>query len=305
MTDRSGIRLRGVTKTFHRRGDAIQALAGVDLDVADGEFVAVIGPSGCGKSTLLRLVAGLAEPDRGTVTIGGRSPAAARRDKQFGLVPQTPALLPWRTVLGNITLLNELNRRAGATAADGSAADSSAAAADSTAARAADSTLADRLVDLVGLRGFERARPAELSGGMQQRVSLARAFALGAPVLLMDEPFAALDEITREGMRFLLADIWAQAPGPGGGATGVDGRGGGRTVLFVTHAIEEAVILADRVVILSARPGRVVGDEVVDLPRPRVAAMEDSPEFHRRARAVRLALKAAHEGGRRPWTLPG
>lgn len=300
MTERSGIRLRRVAKTFHRRGEPVQALGGVDLDVADGEFVAIIGPSGCGKSTLLRLVAGLVEPDSGTVSVGGRSPEAARHDKQFGLVPQTPALLPWRTVLDNITLLDELNRRAGA--------------------GPRDAEVADRLVDLVGLRGFERARPAELSGGMQQRVSLARAFALGAPVLLMDEPFAALDEITREGMRFLLSDIWAQTPGPagrsgddGGDGTGAgraegsagQGSGGGRTVLFVTHAIEEAVILADRVVILSARPGRVVGDEEVDLPRPRVAAMEDSPEFHRRARAVRLALKTAHEGARRPWTLRG
>ena len=191
-TDQSGIRLRGVTKTFHRRGDAVQALAGVDLDVADGEFVAVIGPSGCGKSTLLRLVAGLVEADSGTVAVGGRSPAAARRAKQFGLVPQTPALLPWRTVRDNITLLNELNRRA-------------------ASGREPATSRADHLIDVVGLRGFERARPAELSGGMQQRVSLARAFALGAPVLLMDEPFAALDEITRQGMRFLLADIWADA----------------------------------------------------------------------------------------------
>jgi NitT/TauT family transport system ATP-binding protein len=278
VTDQPGIRLRDVTKTFHQRGDAVQALAGVDLDVADGEFVTVIGPSGCGKSTLLRLVAGLIEPDSGTLSVGHVTPVEARRAKHFGLVPQSPALLPWRTVRDNITLLGELNRRTGA-----------------GGSRRRIEKSSETLIDLVGLRGFERARPAELSGGMQQRVALARAFALGAPVLLMDEPFAALDEITREGMRFLLADIWAQATA----------GGGPRTVLFVTHALEEAVILSDRVVVLSARPGRVISSEQIDLPRPRLASFEDTPEFHRHTRAIRSALKAAHEGGRRPWTLRG
>jgi NitT/TauT family transport system ATP-binding protein len=240
--------------------------------VADGEFVSVIGPSGCGKSTLLRLVAGLLDPDDGQVTVNDLPPRDARRAKRFGLVPQTPALLPWRTVRDNITLLSEVNRQVAGPAAS------------------ADST--DLLVDAVGLRGFELARPSELSGGMQQRVALARAFALGAPVLLMDEPFASLDEITREDMRFLLAEVWSEATT----------SGERRTVLFVTHAIEEAVILSDRVVVLSARPGRVIGEELVRLPRPRIAEMEDSEEFLQHTRAVRVALQRAHDSSRSPST---
>ena len=261
--DRSGITLEGVSHAFRRGRERVAALGRIDLHVADGEFVAVIGPSGCGKSTLLRIVAGLLEPDSGRVRVRGLTPAVARRRKHFGLVPQSPALLPWRTAAANIGLLREVNRGP----------DRAQAAPDVGA-----------LVDLVGLRGFESARPAELSGGMQQRVSLARAFALGAPVLLMDEPFAALDEITREEMRFLLARTWA------GTSTQPGGR---RTVLFVTHSIEEAVILADRVVVLAARPGRIVAEEAVALPRPRDPNQEDSAPFHEHVRRIRAALRAA------------
>ncbi len=256
-----GITVSGVTKSFVSRGERVEALRELDLTVEPGAFVAVIGPSGCGKSTLLRLVGGLAAPDRGTIAIGGRTPEQARRDKQFGLVPQSPALLPWRTVRANIELLGEVNRSAGG---------ASLSPVDP-----------DLLLDAVGLRAFERALPGELSGGMQQRVSIARAFALGAPVLLMDEPFASLDEITREEMRFLLLEVWSSRA-----ASAVP-----RTVLFVTHSIEEAVLLADRVVVLSGRPGKVVEEITVDLPRPRTVALEDSDAFVDHTRRVRAALR--------------
>ncbi|MPY95437.1 MAG: ATP-binding cassette domain-containing protein, partial [Acidimicrobiia bacterium] len=254
------------SRSFRRGRERVRALVGVDLHVAAGEFVAVIGPSGCGKSTLLRLVGGLLAPDEGTVRVGGLSAEAARRAKRFGLVPQSPALLPWRTAEANINLLREVNRRHD---------------------RGLAPVEAKGLVDLVGLRGFERARPAELSGGMQQRVALARAFALGAPILLMDEPFAALDEMTREDMRFLLARTWAGTS---------DQPFGQRTVLFVTHSIEEAVILADRVVVLSPRPGHVVADEAITLARPRAHFLEDSRAFLDHVRRVRAALRAGQPG---------
>jgi NitT/TauT family transport system ATP-binding protein len=216
---------------------------------------------------MLRLVNGLAAPDSGTGTVAGDAPARARSAKWFGMVPQSPALLPWRTVRANITLLQEVNRRGPVPIP----------------------VDVDHLVDAVGLRGFENALPGELSGGMQQRVSLARAFALGAPFLLMDEPFAALDEITREEMRFLLADVW----------NGDGGAEAGRTVIFVTHSIEEAVTLADRVVVLSARPGRVIDELVVDLPRPRRSEVEDSDAFVDHVRHLRHALRRAYDH-RRP-----
>jgi NitT/TauT family transport system ATP-binding protein len=257
-TGELAIALAGVGKGFSRRHGVTEALRDLDLAVGEGEFVAVIGPSGCGKSTLLRLIAGLIEPDTGTVRVAGLRPSDARRTKWFGLVPQSPALLPWRSVVGNIGLLNEVNVRA----ANGHLVPVEVAT----------------LIDAVGLRGFERALPGELSGGMQQRVGLARAFALGAPVLLMDEPFAALDEITREEMRFLLLDVWSRA-------------GGQRTVVFVTHSIEEAVLLADRVVVLSRRPGRVVAEIDVGLARPRTVEQEDSDDFVAHLRKVRSALR--------------
>ncbi len=271
MADR-GISLRGVTKRFRRRDEHVHALDEVDLEVAEGEFVAVIGPSGCGKSTLLRLVAGLSSPDQGEVRVAGLTPVAARAAKWFGLVPQTPALLPWRSVRANIGLLREVNRNGGRSHGDGHLIPVDV----------------DTLIGAVGLAGFESALPHELSGGMQQRVALARAFALGAPVLLMDEPFAALDELTRDEMRFLLLSIWE---GRAAGAAGHD-RGRPRTVLFVTHSIEEAVLLADRVVVMSNRPGRIVEDIPIGLERPRKAALEDTDHFVEHTRRVRAALRS-------------
>jgi NitT/TauT family transport system ATP-binding protein len=252
-----GIRLDGVSKRFERRGQTVQALAEIALDVAEGEFVTLIGPSGCGKSTLLRIIGGLLPHDAGSVTIGRCSPDEARREKHFGFVPQAPALLPWRTVLDNVTLLGELNRG------------------NDRPHHAPDPL---QLLAQVGLADFATAHPAELSGGMQQRVALARAVALGAPVLLMDEPFAALDEITRADMRYLLLDVWERT---------------GATCVFVTHSIDEAVILSDRVAILAPRPGRVVRLESIDLPRPRRPGIEDLPGFHAHVSSIRRTL---HEG---------
>jgi NitT/TauT family transport system ATP-binding protein len=255
--DQTAIRVRGVAKHFvGRKGGSVEALQGIDLDVATGEFVSLIGPSGCGKSTLLRLVGGLLEPDAGELTVEGATPDEGRRRKRFGLAPQSPALLPWRTVRQNALLLNQVNRRAAGHAV-------------------LDRTEVDDLLDEVGLGPFVNAYPRELSGGMQQRVSLVRAFSLGAPILLMDEPFAALDEITRSEMRYLLLRLWEHTSA---------------TVLFVTHSIPEAVTLSDRVVVLAPRPGRVHSIVPVTLSRPRHADQEDSPEFFALVTLVRHAL---------------
>jgi NitT/TauT family transport system ATP-binding protein len=251
----ASIELVGVSKSF----GALQALTGIDLDVRAGEVVTVLGPSGSGKTTLLRLVGGLAEPTAGTVTVDGATPHGARAAKRVGFVPQSPGLLPWRTVAANARLLLDVNRR--------------------VAIRQGPDPL-DLLRD-VGLADFVDAYPHELSGGMQQRVALVRAMALGAPLLLMDEPFAALDEITRADMRHLLARLCEQL------AT---------TVLFVTHSIAEAVFISDRVAVLSARPGRIVGVETIDLPRPRHPELEDDPAFFAHETRLRALL---HEGSGR------
>ena len=256
------VRLDGVTKSFARRGSPLRAVAGVDLAVERGEFVSLIGPSGCGKSTLLRLVGGLLAADGGTVTVAGQSPAVARQAKRFGFVPQTPALLPWRTVQQNARLLTQVNRTAAADDRGGG-----------TGAMG-DADTRD-LLDEVGLGEFLDAYPRELSGGMQQRVALVRAFALGAPILLMDEPFAALDEMTRAEMRYLLLGLWERHEA---------------TVLFVTHSIAEAVRLSDRVVVLSPRPARVVADIEVTLPRPRASDVEDTQEFTETCSMLRRTL---------------
>tara|TARA_B000000460_G_C21510606_1_gene390834 strand:- start:764 stop:1561 length:798 start_codon:yes stop_codon:yes gene_type:complete len=252
----AAVTLRGVSKWFIGRNDQTHALSSVDLDVAAGEFVSVIGPSGCGKSTLLRVVGGLVPYESGTVNVAGTTPAQARRTKQLSFTPQTPALLPWRTVRRNVRLLRELNSRR---AAGESLSESEAVA----------------LLETVGLGDFLDSFPNELSGGMQQRVSLVRGFVLGAPVMLMDEPFSALDEITRNEMRYLLLDLWARTS---------------KTVIFVTHSIPEAVILADRVLVMARRPGRVVWTESIELPRPREISIQDDPQYLEHVRRVRNAL---------------
>lgn len=247
----AGIRVEAASKRFRD----LEALAPIDLVVAPGEVVTLIGPSGCGKTTLLRMIAGLEAPTAGGIVIDGVSPGEARRRKRIGFVPQSPALLPWRTVEENARLLLDLNRSANRDTANDPV----------------------PLLERVGLGEFRRALPHELSGGMQQRVGLVRAFALGADYLLMDEPFAALDEITRADMRHLLAEL-SEPTGAG--------------VVFVTHSLAEAVFLSDRIVVMSPRPGRVVGTVDVPLPHPRVPELEDTAEFFALETEVRALLLA-------------
>jgi NitT/TauT family transport system ATP-binding protein len=257
----ASIAVRDLAKSF---GD-LPVVAPMSLAIGPGSFVSLVGPSGCGKSTLLRIVAGLESPTAGDVTVDDRSPAEARRRKRIAVVPQQPGLLPWRTVEENARLLLEVNRRVAGDRGGG-----------------ADPV---ELLDEVGLGSFRRAYPHQLSGGMQQRVALVRAFALGAPLVLMDEPFAALDEITRAEMRGLLARLLERHPA---------------TVVFVTHSIPEAVFLSDRVLVCAPRPTHPVADVAVDLPRPRTPEVEDSPEFASRCaelrHALRVAMDRAHTG---------
>ena len=225
------------------RGAAgLRALDRVSLAVAKGSFVSLIGPSGCGKSTLLRIVADLLAPTAGTVTVGGATPKAARLARQIGFVFQDPALPEWRRILENVVLPLELRG----------------------VDRAAREARGRELMRLVGLEGFERAWPRQLSGGMRQRAAIARALSTEPRVLLMDEPFGALDQITRDRLNMELAAIHEQ--------TGV-------TVLFVTHSIREAVLLSDKVVVMTPRPGRITRVIDVDLPRPRRLATRDDDAF--------------------------
>ena len=241
-----------VTKRFEIDRREVTALADISLSFSSGGFYALIGPSGCGKSTLLRLVADILAPSAGAITIGGHPPTEARKRHEIGFVFQEASLLPWRSVLANIQLPLEI---AGGPVGD----------------RPQPRTL----IRLVGLDGFENAKPAQLSGGMQQRVSIARALALRPKVLLLDEPFGALDEITRQRMNMELLRIWEET---------------GTTAILVTHTIAEAVFMADRVHVLSANPGRLAATIEVDLPRPRSVAMMQTPAFNRLENAVRAAL---------------
>lgn len=245
-----------VGKTFASAAGEVVALTGVDLDVAAGEFVSLIGPSGCGKSTLLRLIADLDTPSAGELTIFGKTARQARLDQDYGIAFQQAGLLPWRTVAANIALPLELHRW-------------------SKARRDARVT---ELAELVGLSDFVGRYPDQLSGGMQQRVAIARSLAASPQLLLMDEPFGALDEMTRERLQTELARIAAET---------------GAAVVFVTHSIPEAVFLSDRVVVMSPRPGRIT--EVVDTRpgRPRDEALRESSEYFARVTAVREALHGA------------
>jgi NitT/TauT family transport system ATP-binding protein len=224
------IHLTGVSRTFAGRSGTVEALRDIDLDVADGEFVAVLGRSGCGKSTLLRLVAGLLAASAGDVVVSGERVAGPRRD--IAMMFQRPALLPWRSVLDNVLLPVQIFGRR----------------------KAAHRDRAHQLLDLAGLGGFERRLPHELSGGMQQRVALCRALIAEPRVMLMDEPFSALDALTREELSGELQRIHMD---------------NGATIVFVTHSIDEAVLLADRVVVLSPRPGRIREILDIKIPRPR------------------------------------
>ena len=239
--------LNDISKTFRLADRDVTALEGITETLRSGSFTALIGPSGCGKSTLLRLIADVLPPTTGTIRIGDNDPGVARRAHEIGFVFQDASLLPWRTVLANVSLPIEV---AGTT--------------DARDPRA--------LVTMVGLAGFEEARPSQLSGGMQQRVAIARALALNPKVLLMDEPFGALDELTRQRMNLELLRIWKDQQA---------------TILLVTHSIPEAVFLAERVVVMTPRPGRIAEIIDVDLPRPRTMEMFNTPEFGRYVAAIR------------------
>jgi NitT/TauT family transport system ATP-binding protein len=253
MNERANVvELNGVSKEFGR--GQVRALEDIDLEIRPGEFISLIGPSGCGKSTLLRIVGDLIQPSRGDVVVNGKSAHQARLDRDYGIVFQDAVLFDWRTVEKNIGLPLEIlrwDRR-----------------------RRADRV--QELVDLVELKGFEKHHPWQLSGGMQQRVSIARALSFAPPLLLMDEPFGALDEMTRERLNLELLRIWEQS---------------GSTVIFVTHSISEAVFLSTRVVVMSARPGRIVGVVGVDLPQPRTAETREEPRFAELIREVRQLLR--------------
>jgi NitT/TauT family transport system ATP-binding protein len=279
----AGVVVSGVAKTYGRGPTETIALAEVDLEVPAGRWVTLIGPSGCGKSTLLRIVAGLLEPDRGRVEIFGRTPHQATEDKQIGYVPQSPALLPWRTAIGNVRLPLQVNRRAdrrrGAhrgASAPATQAPATQAPNDATGSPATSIDAATALLRDVGLGDALHKYPSEMSGGMQQRVAIARAFALAAPLLVMDEPFSALDELTRESLRHQLLELW---------------HAHRATVLFVTHSVAEAVTLSDTVVVMSPHPGRVAGIVPIEIGRPRPEGIEDTPAFHEAEAALRRLLR--------------
>ena len=243
------ISVRNVTKVFHALDGAdVLAVQNVSLEIADSEFVSIVGPSGCGKSTLLRLISGLERPTSGRVAIDDQEVTEPRAD--VGIVFQAPTLLPWSDLLNNVLFPLKI---LGKTSNEGLA-------------------RARELLQLVGLEGFEKKLPSELSGGMQQRAAICRALVHDPNILLMDEPFAALDALTREEMALELMRIWTEKP---------------KTIYFVTHSVPEAVLLADRVVVMSARPGRIVDVIEVPLPRPRSFEQESMKEFQDCAQRIR------------------
>lgn len=247
--------MTSVAKTFNPdEANRVHALADIDLTIEAGEFVSLIGPSGCGKSTLLRLIGDLLEPSGGVVTVNGKPPGRARTDRDYGMVFQQATLYDWRSVIRNVELpLEVMGRPKG-----------------ERRRRATD------MLDLVQLSEFASHYPWQLSGGMQQRVAIARALSFEPSILLMDEPFGALDEMTRERMQAELLDIWAKT---------------GTTVVFVTHSIPEAVFLSSRVMVMSARPGRIDAVIEVDMPRPRDDDTREHPRFYEKLTEVREALR--------------
>ena len=259
---RTAVELAGVAKTYRRRGVETHALASVDLAIREGEFLAIVGPSGCGKSTLLRLVAGLHLASAGEVRIGGR--VVDRPQTDLGIVFQSPVLLDWRTALANVLVQVELRGL------------------DPSAYR----ERALELLDQVGLRDFADRYPHELSGGMRQRVAIARALIHDAPLLLMDEPFGALDALTREQMRLDLEALWLATR---------------KTVLFITHSVDEAVLLADRVVVMTPRPGRIERVLDIGIARPRGLAARRDAAFAEATQQITdlfLARGVLHGAGR-------
>ncbi len=251
----SVVRLVGVDKSFAAHGEVLTAaLSGIDLEIRRGEFVSLIGPSGCGKSTLLRIIGDLTQPTAGEAIVNGKPAAAARRGREYGIVFQAPVLFDWRRVEDNVRLPLELFGMG----------------------RAEREERAREMLGLVELTEFARHYPYQLSGGMQQRVAIARALALEPALLLMDEPFGALDEMTRERMNSEVLRIWEKT---------------GTTVVFVTHSIPEAVFLSSRVVVMSHRPGRITGTVEIDLPRPRGLETRENRRYFELVTEVRQELR--------------
>ena len=259
-TDQPVVRLTGIGRVFARRdGSRMTALEAIDLDIRRGEFVSLIGPSGCGKSTLLRIIGDLIKPSSGDVVVNGKPAERARRDRDYGMVFQAPVLFDWRTVEDNVKLPLEIQ------------------GVDAAARRAT----AARMLELVELEDFSRHYPWQLSGGMQQRVAIARALAFEPAILLMDEPFGALDEMTRERMNSEVQRIWDRTK---------------TTVVFVTHSIPEAVFMSSRVVVMSPRPGRIAKVIDIDLPRPRDEETRESERYFELVTEVREALRGREAG---------
>jgi len=249
--------VRDASLTFETSDGKVEALSKVDLAIAAGDFVSLIGPSGCGKTTLLRVIADLEQLSAGSVRVNGVSPQEAREQRHYGYIFQAPALYPWRTVERNVMLPLEIM---GFDAAE-------------RKARAA------RYLELVNLSGFERKFPWQLSGGMQQRASIARALSFDPALLLMDEPFGALDEIVRDHLNEQLLRLWDRT---------------GKTVVFVTHSIPEAVFLSTKIVVMSPRPGRIIDVIACDFPRDRTLEIRETPEFVGIAQRVRTGLRSGH-----------
>ena len=249
------IDIRGLSLVFQTADAPVQALGDVDLQVGRGEFVSFIGPSGCGKTTLLRVIADLERPTAGHITVNGVTPEEARKARAYGYVFQAPALYPWRTVVRNVILPLEIMGMA----------------------PAERQARASKYLAMVGLQDFERKFPWQLSGGMQQRVSIARALSFEPDLLLMDEPFGALDEITRDHLNEQLLRLWEKTD---------------KTVIFVTHSIAEAVYLSTRIVVMSPRPGRIMEIIPCDLPKGRTLDARETPQFLEIAHKVRVTLRA-------------
>jgi NitT/TauT family transport system ATP-binding protein len=253
------VTIRGATKVFDVGADQTRALDGIDLEIGQGAFVSLIGPSGCGKSTLLRLIGDLTQPTAGQVQVNGKSAHQARIDRDYGIVFQSPVLFDWRTVEENVELPLEVGG----------------------VDKRKRAERAQAMLALVELTGFEKRYPWQLSGGMQQRVAIARALSFEPAILLMDEPFGALDEMTRERLNLELLGIWRQT---------------GTTIVFVTHSIPEAVFLSTKVAVMSARPGRIVDLIDVDLPQPRNDLTREDPRYFSFITRVRESLRGRVEG---------